>query len=205
MGMECEIFVPELPWAGQVEKRSALLGWASEGSDWVIAVDTDHVINTDRLWARGTLNTLLQNPDVDVIAVVYSTPANDSRPIEQSASTNWHTSLSGTQQYVPHLFRCLPDLKVEKFHWWYSATKAGEKVWLWGEGGQQDGNRTLPWAYFDPTKYYVEHRCLYRDERHTIENRAFCNDRIKVIEATGQEDDQPGLFPPEYDYVTLPY
>jgi len=205
LGLECEIFVPDAPWAGQVEKRSAMMSMAAKGSDWIIVSDTDHVIRTDRLWARGTLNTLLDNPDVDVIAVSYFTPANDSRPLEVSAATNWHTSLADGRFFTPHLFRALPGIKVEKFHWWYSATKGGEKVWLWGEGGKEDGRPSLPWAYFDPAKYEVEHRCLTRDERHIIENRAFCNDRIKVVELTGQEDDVPGLPEPVYDYETLPY
>ena len=54
-------------------------------------------------------------------------------------------------------------------------------------------------------RYEVEHRCLLRDERHVLANRAFCNDRKVVVEMTGQEDDQPGLPAPVYDYETMPY
>lgn len=205
VGIECEIFVPEAPWAGQVAKRSFALNLAAKSADWIIVTDTDHILHTDRLWARGTLNTLLQNPDIDVIAVSYFTPSDASRPIEETAATNWHVNLADTRSFVPHLFRALPDLKVEKFHWWYSATKLGEKVWMWGEGGQEDGSKTLTWAYFDPAKYNVEHKCLSRDERHILENRAFCNDRVKVVELTGQEDDVPGLPDPEYNYERLTY
>lgn len=205
-GMTCEIWTPEDLWAGQVEKRSALLELASaRNPNWIALLDADHIIHTDRLWARGTLNTLVENPDIDVLAVSYLTPANDSRPIEQSAATNWHTSLSGTRTYVPHILRVLPKMRVERFHWWYSAEKLGERVWLWGEGDQADGARSLQWFYIDPERYTVEHRCLERDERHVLENRAFCNDRVKVVAATGQEDDVPGLPAPEFDYESMPY
>jgi hypothetical protein len=51
----------------------------------------------------------------------------------------------------------------------------------------------------------VEHRCLLRDDEHIRANRAFCNDRVKVVAMTGQEDDQPGLPPPIFDYDTVPY
>ena len=54
-------------------------------------------------------------------------------------------------------------------------------------------------------RYVVRHTTHTRDAAHILAGRAFCNDRIRVVERTGQEDDVPGLPPPVFDYATVPY
>ena len=99
----------------------------------------------------------------------------------------------------PHIYRTLPLMRVEKFHWWYSAIKDGQRVWLWSA----DGN--YPHVKHDHMPdYEVEHRALMRTEEQIRLSRGFLNDREKVVRLTGQEDDQPGLPAPEYDYERMP-
>jgi hypothetical protein len=53
--------------------------------------------------------------------------------------------------------------------------------------------------------YEIEHKTLARDEKHILASRAFCNDRVRVLKWTGQEDDVPGLPQPIWDFETEPY
>lgn len=195
------ILQPDRTWAGQVEKRSFLLANASVGSDWISIVDTDHIVHTGRKKARAELASY--GPDIDVVSVGFFTPSEEDHDLKKVSATNWHKDMAGTTVELGHFFRALPGLHVERFHWWYAAVKDGHKVWLWHGDGQADA--PVLSQHRMKEHYVVEHRCLYRDERHILENRAFCNDRIKVVEKTGQEDDVPGLHPPVYDYNTIPY
>jgi hypothetical protein len=200
IGIESVVVTPARAWAGQVEKRSALLREASVGSDWIMVVDADHIVHADGPAAREELSTI----DADVVSVPLFTPENADRDLGSSAATNWHAGMAGTRIDIGHFFRALPDLHVERFHWWYTATRNGAPVWFWyGEGTPSGGEILMPRRM--TARYEVEHRCLLRDEHHVLANRAFCNDRKLVVEMTGQEDDQPGLPAPVYDYETLPY
>lgn len=194
-GIGCLVLVPDRLWAGQVEKRSHLLAAASVGTDWIAVIDADHIVHADRT-AHDELAAM--DPDVDVVSVWMWTPAGER------AATNWHLGMSNVKLEIGHFFRALPGLRVDRFHWWYRATKNGVMVSMWyGERTTTDegvAQRVLLQA-----PYLVEHRSLVRDEAHTLANRAFCNDRVKVVEWTGQEDDVPGLPAPEWDFVTVPY
>jgi len=195
MGMDCMILQPDHLWAGQVQKRSALLSLASIGTDWIATVDADHIITTGTEARRY----LERATGVDVISVPFWTPPNPDRtPSERSAGL-WHEQQAGYTFDIPQLYRALPGLRVEKRHWWYSAYKNGQKVWLWGG----DGGPALPIVRM-PADYLVEHRCLYRTPEQIRVSRGFLNDREKVVDLTGQEDDQPGLFAPQWDYERMP-
>lgn len=189
-GLEWAIFAPEELWAGQVQKRSALMAAASIDSDWIVVVDTDHVIHADREKARADLARV--SPDIDVVGVVFVTPAVEGAEY----ATNWHRGQAGSRFAMGQIIRALPDLRVEKFHWKYFATKNGQTV------NVSYGGAGVSHLLAD---YEVLHLCLERDERHRLENRAFCNDREIVVRLTGQEDDVPGLPDPVYDFHTLTY
>jgi hypothetical protein len=200
--IECSVIIPEREWAGQVEKRSRLLAEAAKDTDWIMVVDADHIVHADTAAARIELGNY--GPDVDVISVPMFTILNADRSMLRSAATGWHRDTAGRSIDVAHLFRALPDLHVERFHWWYKATKDGQPVWLWyGEGIPQDGTVITPTRM--RSVYGIEHLCLLRDEKHILANRAFCNDREMVVNLTGQEDDVPGLPVPVYDYERVPY
>jgi hypothetical protein len=190
VGLECDVVIPDRLWAGQVEKRSFVLARASVGSDWVAIVDTDWIVHTDRHSARGELERVRQ----DVVTVTLFTPSSD-----MPFATGWHRRMAGSRAQIQHFFRSLPGLRVEKVHWWYSALKNGKRVWMWH--GHKPGDMPV---YKMRTEYEIEHRTLLRDERHILENRAFCNDRKMVWAQTGQEDDMPGLLAPVFDFVTEP-
>jgi hypothetical protein len=200
VGLECDVVVPDRLWAGQIEKRSFVLQRASVGTDWIAIVDTDWIIHADRATARKELQRC-HDRGVDVVTVTMSTPSGDAAP-----ATNWHQRMSGTRTPIQHFFRPLPDLKVETLHWYYSATKNGQKVWMW-HGRRRRGAARLPILPPYPlrARYLIEHVTFQRDQRHILAGRAFCNDREMVLRLTGQEDDVPGLPPPVFDYDTVPY
>lgn len=207
-GIECEVVQIDRLWAGQVEKRAHLLHEASIGSDWIAVVDTDHVVHTDREAAREEIRGL--GSDVDVISVKFFTPANDARDVDVSAATGWHKSMVGQSVSLSHLFRALPGLTVERYHWWYMANKNGERIALrYGMKAGADDTLLNGCRVLEPvplrTPYEVVHLCLTRDDKHILANRAFCNDRIMVVERTQQEDDVAELPEPVFDYVTIPY
>jgi hypothetical protein len=196
VNIDCLIIQPDRLWAGQVEKRCHLLAAAGVGSDWIVTLDADHVIRADREEARLILR---RTPSL-VFSVPYVTPINPTRSMEESAVGLWHQNQVGEPQFIPHIWRALPGMKVERFHWWYSAIHAGSKVWLWG------GDGSAPSIDHQRIRrgYTVEHRTMMRTEEQIRISRAFLNDRDKVVQLTGQEDNQPGLFQPEYDYAWVP-
>lgn len=195
-GMECKILVPDTLWAGQVEKRSYLLAMAAIGSDWIVTLDADHVISTDRKAVRAEL----RNSTAFIVDVPFVTPLNQKRSLKQSAVGQWHIEQTREPQMIPQVWRADLGLRVEQRHWWISATKGGEKVWAWAGDTTR---RKLPHAAF-VTPYTVEHRSMLRTPEQIRASRAFCNDREMVVAKTGQEDDVPGLPAPKFDYDRMP-
>jgi len=192
-GLGCVIVEPNRLWAGQVEKRSFLLAEAARGSDWIAIVDADWIIHADRAAARAELETVHD----DVVSVSMWTPDSGLEP-----ATGWHRKVAGKRSEQPHLFRPLPELRAETMHAWYSALVDGERVWALK--GNRPKRRVLG-QHRLRARYEIEHRTLYRTEQQCRASRAFCNDREFVLRRTGQEDDAPGLPPPVFDYVTVPY
>lgn len=192
--IHCVIVQPDTLWAGQVEKRSRLLALASEGSDWIATVDADHVIHTN----RSEIRDFLRRATVDVIEVDYVTPANPERNSSDAVGL-WHLEQMQTGKPIPHIWRVLPEMQVERFHWWITAKKDGRKVWLWSN----EEHPQVEHQMF--TRYTVEHRTMMRTSEQIRLSRAFLNDRQKVVEWTGQEDDRPDLPRPSYDYSLVPW
>lgn len=193
-GIECVIHLPDRLWAGQVEKRTFLLREAAKDSDWIVVVDTDHIIHTDRQKARAVLAAM--PPRVRFVSVDFFTPLNKRRSLANSAATNWHVNAAGQTTELAHIFRALPDFEVRKKHWHYYGTWGGSEVRLL-YGGKADEKLPVP--------YVVEHRTLFRTRKQVLDSRAFLNDRQMVVQQTGQEDDVPGLPVPTWDFVTVPY
>ncbi len=198
--IECLVLQPNKLWAGQVEKRCHLLAAACVQSDWVVTVDADHIISTDRDRARHNI-ARLGRAGADVIAVPYYTPLNPNRSVKDSSPGKWHEEQAGQRVLVPHIYRALPGMRIEKRHWWYSAVKDGERVWLWSSDEEsypyvRQFNITIP--------YEVEHRALMRTPEQIRLSRAFLNDREMIMAKTGQEDDVPGLPAPKFDYESIP-
>lgn len=197
-GLEALVLAPDRLWAGQVEKRSYLLSVATVNADWICVVDADHVVNADRTVARQALE---QANGTDAFDVPLFTPANPDRPIEQSAGGQWHAQHSGQTVPIPHLYRAYPGFRVERYHWWYSAVKGNQRVWMWG--GDNVTYPVAPHAMLPDPSYRVDHVCLLRDKAHVLANRAFCNDREMVVQMTGQEDDRDDLPRPVFDYERM--
>jgi hypothetical protein len=187
VGLECEIHTPSRLWNGQVEKRSFLLGKATEGMnpsrDWFMAVDADHIWHGPRYTIRWEIAHIPE--DTDAITVPMFTPMNHARPLEESAAGEWHANHANKTMSPQRIFRSLPGVMVERYHWWYSAMKGGNRVWLWG------GDQKRPHVKVREMQapMLVEHRCLFREPLQIERNREFCEDRVKIVKATGQEDD----------------
>jgi hypothetical protein len=194
--LDCLVVEPDRLWAGQVEKRNHLLALAGVGSDWIVTLDADHVISTDREAVRDELF----NSTADVVEVPFVTPRNAKRGDLRSAAGQWHLAQADGPQMIPQVWRANLHLQVERHHWWIGAWKNGVKVWAWaGDGSRQQ----LPHARF-VTPYTVEHRTLLRTDEQVLASRAFCNDREMVVAKTGQEDDVATLPRPVFDYIRVP-
>lgn len=195
VGIECLILTPDKLWAGQVEKRSFLLGAASVGSDWIVTVDADHVITANREHIRF----MLERVQEDALEAAYRTPVNPKRSLKASAAGIWHIEQTAEVTYIPLFWRVLAGMRVEYRHWWYSAMKPGGRIWLWGGDGRYPG---IYHGRMDQCE--VEHRTLFRTPEQIRASRAFLNDREQIVAATGQEDWQPGLPDPVYDDRRMP-
>lgn len=198
VGIDCLVLQPHQLWAGQVEKRSYLLAAASVNSDWICTVDADHVIHTERQAARSALSKVA----LDVVEVPYVTPPHPKRSMEDSAVGTWHKEQTVKPVLIPHLYRALPGMRIERFHWWYSALKDGRRVWLWS--ADHDSSYPHVKRAVMRVPYEVEHRALMRTAKQIRLSRGFLNDREMVVRKTGQEDDQAGLPEPKYDYGKIP-
>jgi hypothetical protein len=187
VGLECELYEADEPWAGQVEKRSFLLQKATAGADptrdWFMAVDADHIWTGPRDLIRLEVS---QAPDnIDGFTVPMFTPMNPDRPLDESAAGQWHKDHANRFLSPQRLFRSYPNVQVERYHWWYSATKNGRPIWLWG-GDRKRGQASMREMQ---APMLVEHRCLFREPLQIERNRDFCEDRIQIVNETGQEDD----------------
>jgi hypothetical protein len=193
VGLEAIVKIPTRLWAGQVGKRSALIALAAKDSDWVQVVDADHVPHGTRETVRDALEHRCTD---DVYDLPFFTPANP----EVEAPHEWHAGMAGQTFSIPLLYRVLPKMRYERFHWWLSAEKDGRPVWLMGIA--PDGEHLPVVPFPDPT-YRVIHMALYRDDAHRLADRAFCNDREMVVKLTGQEDDRPDLPRLVWDYARM--
>lgn len=202
IGLDCTVLVPDRLWAGQVEKRDVMFGLASIDSDWVLPVAADEIVVGNQTADRGrlALRSFLVNAPLDAYDVSFHTPESHDRPLEDAAATKWARDLAGKTITTTRFHRSLSNLRCERFHWWISALKNGEKVWL--SGGDDDPHRKIERGLIPAPLYTIEHHCLTRDDQHILPNRAFCNDRVMVVEQTGQEDDRPDLPRPVWDYVS---
>jgi hypothetical protein len=181
IGMPLVYDVPDRPYAGQLEKRTRLMQLAAEGSDWIVVVDADHVVHCAAAAVRHEFATT----DADSLRFDFYTTPNYERPLSESAPTLWHAGLSNDKVNVALIIRAVPEIRVERFHWWYSGMVNGERRWLAAEG---DGVYGHGKSVDIQAPYFVEHLCLYRSDRLVQLNRAFCEDRERILSQTGQED-----------------
>jgi len=192
LGLDHMVLRPSRLWRGQVEKRNVLYAIASVGSDFMVVVDADHIIHAD----RSEVRTFLETTNADVINVPFETPVNPVRSLSDSAVGVWHEGMAGSTIMLPHIYRALPNIRVESRHWCISALKDGQRVWLWNCGsGYPDAIHTVI-----PIPYRVEHRALFRTAEQIRMSRGFLNDREMVASVTGQEDDRDDLPRPVFTY-----
>ena len=200
LGMTCEIAVPDRLWKGQCEKRTVLMQRAAEGSDWIAVVDADWVLHANRASVRDEL----LHSEADSYEAAFANPPNPQSPLSPSL---WHSDqLTRSESHVV-LYRALPGFQVEGRHYYISAMKGTERVWLQSDApvGYNDGSgyRQVPHPRL-AAEYLIEHRWAWRSDAAKLRERAFENDRWKVVGLTGQEDDRDGLPAPAYDDQEIP-
>lgn len=181
-GIDPEVHPGEI-WAGQIQKRQRLFDLAA-GSDWLLVHDADHQAAGDPARFRAFLADLA--PTVVAVEALYETP-----PVSGKKLTAWHDWLTERPFYTPLVFRCLPELRVERHHWWYSGLLDGERVALWGwdlSGGDLEGAGALPAGDHAPTDTLrITHRCFDRPEDVLERQRGLYAARAELVAAAGVE------------------
>lgn len=182
IGLPFQLFIPHRLWRGQVQKRTALYEDAARDSDWLFVLDADHILHGPREPFRHEL----EHVTADAVAVPFYTTMNHDLPLSATAATEWHEEYAGRMIHHRLLLRALPSIRVERFHWYVSGQRPGQKrVWL---TNVTEGGYPVAPAHVLEAPFLVEHRCLFRRERNILANREFCEDRVGIVKATGQED-----------------
>jgi hypothetical protein len=196
-GLGALVLQPDRLWAGQLEKRTYLLNVAAIGSDWIVYVDSDHIITAERACIRDELS----RTSVDVLDVPMDTPPNPGRGVDDCAPSRWHVEQTEGRMWHPLIFRAFPAIRLEDHHWWISAEVAGVRSWLWpGERPYQIRPRERV-----KCAYSIEHRCMFRSVEQVRAERAFENDRETVVlRAQAHEDNSPSLPVPVWDFERFP-
>jgi hypothetical protein len=185
IGLDYRINTSPHIWRGQVEKRNYLYEFAAEGSDWIFTLDADHILHGPAEPFRHEL----EHVTADRVEVPFYTTPNYARPLAVTAATEWHENMVGQTIPTALLLRALPEMRVEDYHWQVSALKDGERVWV--SDTNDPGRYPTTEAHTLEAPLLVEHRCMYRRDRNILGNRAFCADRARIVERTGQEDPVP--------------
>ena len=181
-GMDCTIIYPTEVWEGQVEKRAAILDEAVIGSDWVIAVDSDHRLVGDRDRVRAELEEFR---DVDsIIHDFYTPPPIQIGLLDRMSPHPWHTRTCGKTIEHSLLFRALPEMRIERTHYGYSGIRRGQRVavgnWRSDEYVQGRHQRLR-------SEFRVEHLCFFRDQMRLDRNRDYCKARDQFRDDYGFE------------------
>ncbi len=183
IGLPVEIMVPDSLWRGQVEKRTFLIQQAAEGSDWVFTLDADHILHgvVESFRQEMAQARVVRKHRVEVD---FFTTVNPYRPMKATSSTEWHSDLAGQTVKMGLILRSMEQMRYERFHWWVSAREHQRRLWIYG------GDNSLPHGLAHELRapFFVEHRCHFRRDRNIIANRVFCEDRVELVSATGQED-----------------
>jgi hypothetical protein len=128
-------------------------------------LDADWEITGDRDLIRAELATT----KADAITVPIHTPGNPTQPPNHVAATEWHSGLADKTIHEPLIWRNLEDIRIDNFHWHYSAIKDGRRIRLWGDGNYPKAKTRALKA-----PMVIHHWCLHRDQRTIQANREYC-------------------------------
>ncbi len=183
IALPLDIVIPDRLWRGQIEKRTFLIKQAAAGSDWVFTLDADHILHgvTEAFRQEMSSARVMRRHRVELD---FFTTVNPFRAMHETSSTEWHSELAGKTVKMGLLLKALPQMRYERFHWWVSAVDSKQKMWVYG------GDESLPKGSVHELRapVFVEHRCHFRRDRNIVANRVFCEDRVKLVSRTGQED-----------------
>lgn len=177
-GLDADVYVPDGIWPGQVSKRSAMIALAAKDSDWVISVDSDHMLTGD----PEAFRTELAASDADCFRVKFFTPLPDGFDLDR-APHDWHRSLAGKTTLVPLLFYAYESMRFEDRHFHVSALREGRRIAIVGCNGR------YPPGVTDDLRapFVVEHRCFDRPQELLDRNRDFCLKRDALYRTDGFE------------------
>jgi hypothetical protein len=173
-GIRCAIVRPTDIWEGQVAKRDYMIQIASEHSDWVFPLDADWIVTGDREAIRAELEA----STADEIEVQLAEPLNPKRALEDIPVHQWHRDYAGETEWVPLLYRSMPEMHCEQIHWAYTGLKDGERIGLWG------GKTWWPAGEMGRLKAdcLFEHRCLFRADKHILRNVTYAAVRADEVD-----------------------
>ena len=182
--IEVEFLKPRI-YEGQVTKRDAVLQRAMVGSDWVMTLDADWVIQGKRKQIRAELETMLAD-QVDQVVVNFVTPDDASRGWAEKAANEWHIRQAGTYQELAFIYRVQPEMHYGKNHWSLYAVRAdGKKLGLFGATGtylhEQPKTAKLQ------AEHTFAHMCLFREQKQVVRNRGYIYKRDMEAERVGFE------------------
>lgn len=179
-GIQLDLY-PGQKYTGQVAKRQFMLNRAAGHSDWVMPLDADWELQGHRDQIRAQLD----RSQADALIVPLYTPPNHKATLHDVAATTWHEELAGRTVYEPLIYRALPNMRVEKFHWCYSGIRDGKRVSLWGHQHQPQYQQAVTHSLMAPMQ--INHWCLHRDQRTILANREYCEQRARHVAYHGKE------------------
>lgn len=189
VGVEARVDVPDHLWAGQCQKRTALLQRIYDwGADWLIGIDADYVLHHDAEAVRAELRAAEASTGSFSVPLYTPIPEGwNAEDIARAAPGKWHINLAGKSVLHRLILRCLPEMRYEQLHWWLSGIWEGKRVALMG--GNLFFERYPPMQSRQLQAHYIaEHRCFYRRAKNLEGNRRFCEERQTILALTGQED-----------------
>jgi len=164
-------------WTSQIHKRNHMLEQA-QPTDWLMPLDADWELQGDRHKIRAEL----QATDADAITIPFHTPHNTEQPINTVASTEWHKAQAGTTTRLPLIYRNLLGIRIDNYHYHYTALKDGQRVSLWGDTTHPKAN-----THDLEADMVINHWCLHRDQRTIQANREYCDERAMHVAINGTE------------------
>ena len=183
-GLTCE-FLPPQVYAGQVAKRTACLQVAKEGSDWVLPLDADWLIEGDGPAIRTELEEMHAN-GYEQVAVRFYQPENPELDMDELALNVWHINEAGLERSTPFIYRSMPEMRYDTNHWsLVCRSEDGREVGLFGATLRPGLAR--PKTGYLQAEHLFQHLCLFRERKQIERNRDYIAKRDAEVARVGFE------------------
>jgi len=183
-GMTVEFLEPQV-YEGQVAKRTACLQVAKEGSDWVLPLDADWLIEGDGPAIRTELEEMHAN-GYEQVAVRFYQPENPELDMDELALNVWHVNEAGLERSTPFIYRSMPEMRYDTNHWsLVCRSEDGREVGLFGATLRPGLAR--PKTGYLQAEHLFQHLCLFRERKQIERNRDYIAKRDAEVARVGFE------------------